>query len=79
MCVFPYVERIIMINWSKLTKPTATPIIKKFAKQELSGEKVASAFKNTEFAGEFRSLVRTHGVKKARVLARKALKRRNAL
>ena len=53
--------------------------INKFATGEVSTKGVTSCFANTEKAGEFRRLVRTHGSMYARRLARKALRYRNLL
>ena len=50
-----------------------------FAVGETSTTGVTTCFANTDKAGEFRKLVRTHGSIYARRLARKALRYRNLL
>jgi len=47
-----------------------------FAFQSLSVNEVSEALASTEFAGEFRNLVRSQGTDYARRLARKALRYR---
>lgn len=64
-----------MTNWDLLLKKNSN-ILKKFAFGELSGRQVTSELKNTETAGEFRTLLRS-GVVRARSLARKAIRRRS--
>jgi hypothetical protein len=63
-------------NWDLLLSENVKQLMKDFANKEISGRTVSSALKNTEYAGEFRSLIRTKGVEKAQDLTRRALKRR---
>lgn len=53
--------------------------LNKFASGEASSKGVTSCFANTEKAGEFRKLVRTHGAVYARRLTRKALRYRGLM
>lgn len=48
----------------------------KFVGGQMSRRQMEEFFKNTEFAGAFRSLVRNGGAKRAKEVARKALSRR---
>jgi len=65
-----------MTNWNLLFSNDVKGLMQKFAEDEVSGRKVTSALKNTEYAGEFRSLIRKAGVDKAKQLTKRALKRR---
>ena len=62
------------VNWKSLM--ACREIIEAFANGKMSARNVTEAFKNTQHAGEFRYLIRSHGVDQARVLARRALRRR---
>lgn len=53
--------------------------LNQFAVGEQSTKGVTACFANTDKAGEFRRLVRTHGSTYARRLTRKALRYRNLL
>ena len=65
-------------NWNELINNDTKGFIKLFAENKLSARNLTSMFKNTEYAGPFRSLIRGNGgVAKARELTKKALKRRN--
>lgn len=67
-----------MVNWKNLVdKNTGT--VKNFALGKLSGRSFYGRFAGTEVGGEVRQLLRENGVKYARRLARKALRRRNLL
>lgn len=69
-----------MTNWRKLTRDSFNvATLKRWATGKESTRGVTSLFKNTVYAGDFRSLVRDHGTMYARRLARKALKRRKVM
>ena len=64
-------------DWnSVLTNRTSVNVVSQFAQGSMSGRQFYSAFSNTPSGGVVRNLLRTHGVDRARVLARKALNRR---
>lgn len=64
-------------NWNLLfSNDCVVDLLNDFAFQALSVNEVSEALANTEFAGEFRNLVRTQGTDYARRLARKALRYR---
>lgn len=64
-------------NWNLLfSNDCVVDLLNDFAFQTLSVNEVSEALANTEFAGEFRNLVRTQGTDYARRLARKALRYR---
>ena len=50
-----------------------------FANGNMSRRQMESVFKNTDYAGPFRALVRNGGVDRAREVAKKALKRRSLI
>lgn len=65
-----------MTNWKTLFSNDDTKnVVSRFANGDLSGRQVSNILKNTEFAGPFRTLIRTNGVAKARTLSRRALQR----
>lgn len=66
-------------NWDLLTEERSLPLIHRFAIGDISARAVTKAFTNTDMAGEFRGLLRSGGVDRARELARKALRRRGVL
>lgn len=67
-------------NWDDLINDDTKGFIKLFAENKLSARNITAMFKNTDYAGPFRSLIRGDGgVAKARQLTKKALKRRNIL
>ena len=70
-----------MVNWEFLTSnKTISQAITGFASGSVSGKELTAVAKNTEFAGEIRSLIRGKGgVSHARTLAKKALKRREMI
>jgi len=64
-------------DWNAvLTNRTSVNVVSNFAQGNMSGRQFYSAFANTPSGGVVRNLLRTHGVDRARVLARKALSRR---
>ena len=64
-------------DWNAvLTNRTSVNVVSQFAPGSMSGRQFYSAFSNTPSGGVVRNLLRTHGVDRARVLARKALNRR---
>ena len=62
-----------------LSSKCAVKTLNKFATGGESTKAVATCFANTEKAGEFRKLVRTHGSTYARRLTRKALRYRGLM
>tara|TARA_Y100000401_G_C8316331_1_gene222678 strand:+ start:221 stop:430 length:210 start_codon:yes stop_codon:yes gene_type:complete len=52
--------------------------VKKFATGGSSGREFYASFANTSTGGNVRTLLRTHGVDGARMLAKKALSRRES-
>jgi len=64
-------------NWTSLlsTKRNISTV-SSFANGQMSGRDFYSTFSGTSSGGVVRGLLRDHGVKQARVLARKALSRR---
>lgn len=68
------------VNWDRLITADTTSYLKLFASNTLSGRQASSIFKNTEYAGEFRNLIRDHGgVTNARKLTKRALQRRKLI
>jgi hypothetical protein len=67
-------------NWSVLlsTKKSAK-VMCNFATGRYTVKDATSAFSGTNYSGEFRRLVRTHGALYARRLTRKALRYRGLL
>ena len=64
-------------DWSAvLTNRSNVSAVRNFASGNTSGRQFYACFANTESGGVVRNLLRTHGVDRARVLARKALNRR---
>ena len=64
-------------NWNLLfSNDCVVDLLNDFAFQSLSVNEVSEALASTEFAGEFRNLVRSQGTDYARRLARKALRYR---
>lgn len=64
-------------DWNAvLSNRTNVVTVQNFADGNLSGREFYSRFANTSSGGVVRSLLRTHGVDRARTLARKALSRR---
>ena len=67
-------------DWNLLlSSKCGVKTLNKFAVGETSTKCTTSCFANTDKAGEFRKLVRTHGSTYARRLTRKALRYRNLL
>jgi hypothetical protein len=68
-------------NWSALLNESedGKMVMQQFAQGNLTAREVVNHFKFTDAAGTFRRLERTHGTAKARLLTRKALKRRGLL
>jgi len=68
------------VDWNLLlSSRCGIKTMNQFAVGNSSTKNVSTCFANTDKAGEFRKLVRTHGVTYARRLARKALRYRNLL
>ena len=68
------------VNWDLLlSSRCGVKTLNRFAVGNISTKGASTCFANTDKAGEFRKLVRTHGVTYARRLARKALRYRNLL
>jgi len=64
-------------NWkSILSNRTNRKTVTSFAEGKTTGRQFYAAFANTSLGGDVRNLLRTYGVSRARVLARKALNRR---
>jgi len=59
-----------------LTNRSNVNAVRSFASGNTSGRQFYASFANTPSGGVVRNLLRTHGVDRARVLARKALNRR---
>lgn len=67
-------------NWNKfLEDPAVTNDIILFAVGSMSGRQMESRLRFTPVSGEFRKLVRSGGVNRARTLAKKALSRRGII
>ena len=67
-------------DWNLLlSNKCSVKTLNKFANGEESTKGVTSNFANSERAGEFRKLVRTHGSMYARRLTRKALRYRGLM
>ena len=67
-------------DWNLLlSNKCSVKTLNKFAKGEESTKSVTSCLANSEKAGEFRKLVRTHGSMYARSLTRKALRYRGLM
>ncbi len=67
-------------DWNLLlSNKCSVKTLNKFAKGEESTKSVTSCLANSEKAGEFRKLVRTHGSMYARRLTRKALRYRGLM
>ena len=65
------------VKWEKFEeKQEVLKTLASFAYDELSVKVCTNKLAYTDVAGEFRRLVRTRGTQTARLLARKALKRR---
>lgn len=65
-----------MINWRYLLNDNTRGVLTDFANNRISERALTHYFAFTPFAGEFRKLVRKHGVQQARALCRRALGRR---
>jgi hypothetical protein len=64
-------------NWNSiLTTKRSFSTVSKFASGKISGKEFSSSFANTPSSGTVNTLLKSHGVEKARVLAQKALSRR---
>lgn len=70
-----------MINWKLLLDSVNSEVymLEKFALGEASARNLTALFAHTEFAGEFRNLIRNNGVDMARKLTRRALRRRGLI
>ena len=67
-------------NWSSiLGNRKNVTAVKRFASGGSSGREFYASFTNTSTGGSVRSLLRTHGVDGARMLAKKALSRRKTV
>jgi|TARA_Y100001938_G_scaffold149900_1_gene238560 predicted hotdog family 3-hydroxylacyl-ACP dehydratase len=67
-------------NWDLLlSRRQNQATMKRFATGKLTTTAVTKQFQNTEYAGEFRRLIRNNGTTYARRLARKALRYRGIL
>lgn len=65
------------INWGDVLNNSRNfDVYMKFVNGQMSRRQMEEFFKNTEYAGVFRSLVRNGGVKRAKEVASKALARR---
>jgi hypothetical protein len=66
------------VNWNLLldSKSCLTNLMQKWSESDVTTREVVDKLSHTEFAGEFRKLVRNNGTNYARRLARKALKYR---
>ena len=65
------------MNWeTAFGNPKAQNMYVDFVAGKVSRRQMEEFFKNTEFAGPFRALVRNGGAKRAKEVARKALSRR---
>ena len=70
----------VTTDWNLLlSNKCSVKTLNKFASGEESTKGVTSCFINTDQAGEFRKLVRTHGSIYARRLTRKALRYRGLM
>ena len=64
-------------NWSEVfNNSKVVNAYIKFVGGQMSRRQMEAFFKNTEYAGAFRALVRNGGAEHAREVAKKALKRR---
>lgn len=68
----------VATDWKSLITTESKSILEGFAAGKISGRKATSCFKNTDYAGPFRDLVRSKGVDNARKLAKTALNRRSS-
>jgi hypothetical protein len=70
-----------MVNWKLLldSENSELYMMEKFALGEASARNLTALFAHGEFAGEFRNLIRNHGVDMARKLTRRALRRRGLI
>jgi len=66
-----------MINWTNLFNELNNTTIQEFARGNLGYRDLIKSAKYTPVSGEVRKLLRKGGLKTARMLARKACKRRN--
>lgn len=67
-------------DWNKiLSNPNVANTAKEFANGYLSGRQMEKRLRFTPAAGEYRRLIRSGGVNRARSLTRKALTRRGIL
>lgn len=66
------------VKWDLLlgTNRSVTSVVRRWSVGNASTRQVSNALAGTEFAGEFRDLVRSRGTLYARRLARKALRYR---
>jgi hypothetical protein len=66
-----------MTNWEKnFDNSLVLDAYTKFVNGEMTRRQMEAYFKNTAYAGDFRALVRSGGINRAKTLANKALKRR---
>ena len=64
-------------NWNSILSNRANrKTVASFAAGKTTGRQFYAAFANTSLGGDVRNLLRTYGVSRSRVLARKALNRR---
>ncbi len=67
-------------NWGDiLTNTKVADAYRRFASGKSTRTELENEFKNTEFAGSFRTLVRSGGADRAKTVARKALQRRKLI
>lgn len=66
-----------LINWGDiLSNSKVLDAYLRFSEGKSSCREITNEFKNTEFAGSFRNLIRRGGAVKAKRAAREALRRR---
>ena len=67
-------------DWNLLlSSKRSVKTLNRFAVGDTTAKGVTACFSNTDKAGEFRKLIRTHGAVYARRLTRKALRYRNLM
>jgi hypothetical protein len=65
-----------MVNWKKILTDGSDNTVYMFATGQLAAKKACCELTGTPGSSEFRNLLKTRGTNDARVLARKALRRR---
>lgn len=66
-------------NWNELLNNNLRSSMVEFIKGNASGRQIERQLRNTEFAGQFRQLIRSRGVEGARKLGVQAARRRNLI